>query len=109
MWLALLVWASFSHLMPGWVVPAWLGLNVWTFLVYWRDKRAAQRGQWRTPENRLHLWSLLGGWPAARMAQRMLRHKSSKRAFQQIYWVTVFAHVLGVSGLLYVQTHGWHV
>lgn len=101
LWAAVLAWASATQRLPVWVVPAWLGLNVWTFVVYWRDKWAAQKGQWRIPEKTLHLWSLLGGWPGARLAQQMLRHKSRKEAFQTTYWVTVLAHVALVGGLLY--------
>lgn len=103
LWAAVLGWASATQRLPAWVVPAWLGLNVWTFVVYWRDKWAAQRGQWRTPENSLHLWSLLGGWPGARIAQQILRHKSRKEAFQTTYWATLVVHVVAVGGLLFGQ------
>ena len=106
LWAAMLGWASATHRLPAWVVPAWLGLNLWTFVVYWRDKWAAQRGQWRTPESSLHVWSLLGGWPGARIAQQVLRHKSRKEAFQSTYWGTVLVHVVGVSGLLFGQARG---
>ena len=106
LWAAVLGWASATHRLPAWVVPAWLGLNLWTFVVYWRDKWAAQRGQWRTPESSLHVWSLLGGWPGARIAQQVLRHKSRKEAFQSTYWGTVLVHVVGVSGLLFGQARG---
>ena len=106
LWAAVLGWASATQRMPAWVVPAWLGLNVWTFVVYWRDKWAAQRGQWRTPENSLHLWSLLGGWPGARIAQQILRHKSRKEAFQTTYWATLVVHVAAVGGLLFDQAQG---
>lgn len=106
-WAAVLGWASATHRLPVWVLPAWAGLNVWTFFVYWRDKWAAQRGQWRTSENSLHFWSLIGGWPGARLAQQMLRHKSSKPTFQSTYWATVLAHVLGGSALLFGPVRGW--
>lgn len=106
LWAAVLGWASATQRLPAWVVPAWLGLNVWTFVVYWRDKWAAQRGQWRTPENSLHLWSLLGGWPGARIAQQVLRHKSRKEAFQTTYWATLVVHVAAVGGLLFGQAQG---
>lgn len=100
-WLLLLAWASGTHRLPAWAVPGWLALNAWTFLAYWRDKRAAQRGAWRTPENTLHFWSLLGGWPGARVAQQVLRHKSSKASFQSAYWLTTVAHVLAVGAWLH--------
>ncbi|WP_375213383.1 DUF1294 domain-containing protein [Aquabacterium sp.] len=97
-WALALAWATASGRIPRWAVPAWIALNLWTFAAYWRDKWAAQRGQWRTPENTLHLWSLLGGWPMARMAQQVLRHKSAKADFQRAYWLTVTLHVAAVTG-----------
>lgn len=95
-WAMGLGWAMASGHLPKWVLPAWLALNLWTFAVYWRDKWAAQRGHWRTPENTLHLWSLLGGWPMARIAQQVLRHKSAKASFQRTYWLTAALHVAAV-------------
>lgn len=73
----------------------WLPLvNVITFVVYAMDKSAAQQGAWRTKETTLHILSLLGGWPAALLAQRRLRHKSSKQSFQAVFWLTVIGNLL---------------
>lgn len=101
-WAMGLAWAAASGRLPTWVLPAWLALNLCTFAVYWRDKWAAQRGHWRTPENTLHLWSLLGGWPMARIAQQVLRHKSAKASFQRAYWLTATLHVAAVMALTLV-------
>lgn len=60
-----------------------------TYLVYAWDKSAARNNRWRTQEVTLHLLSLFGGWPGALLAQRMLRHKSRKRAFQVVFWATI--------------------
>lgn len=76
---------------------AWAALNLLTFALYARDKHAARTGQWRTPENTLHLLSLLGGWPAAWVAQRVLRHKTSKASFQVMYWLTVAGNLACVA------------
>ena len=95
-WALALAWAVAAGHLPGWIVPAWLALNLGTFVVYWRDKWAAQRGHWRTSENTLHLWSMLGGWPMARVAQQVLRHKSAKASFQRTYWLTTALHVAAV-------------
>ena len=85
----------------GKLPPAALGLSlaasVGAFLLYARDKSAAQRKEWRTPEGTLHIVALVGGWPGALLAQKLLRHKSSKRSFQIVFWATV---VLNCAALL---------
>lgn len=79
---------------------AWLllygALSGLCFLVYWRDKRAARIGARRTPEIRLHLLALAGGWPGALLARCLLRHKSAKPAFR----VGLVLSVAGNLGLL---------
>ena len=70
------------------------------FVAYARDKAAAKRGSWRTPESTLHVMSLLGGWPGALMAQRVLRHKSRKVSFQIVFWATVVLNCVGLVWLL---------
>ena len=64
--------------------------NVFAFIAYAKDKSAAKRNKWRIQENTLHLFSLLGGWPAALVAQRVFRHKTSKISFQVTYWITIW-------------------
>jgi len=60
------------------------------FFMYFLDKSAATKGAWRTPENTLHLVSIVGGWPGAIFAQQTFRHKTKKTTFRAIFWVTVF-------------------
>ena len=75
-------------------------ISVITFLVYAKDKKAAQKGNWRTEESMLHFLALIGGWPGALMAQRVLRHKSRKLSFLLVFWITVVLNVGGVAFLL---------
>src|SRR5690349_8025151 len=60
-----------------------------TFWLYWHDKRQAETEGWRTPESTLHLAELFGGWPAAFLAQRTLRHKISKIRYQAAFWAII--------------------
>ena len=70
-----------------------VGASIFAFIVYAYDKSSAQNDRWRTPESHLHLLSLIGGWPGALYAQHKLRHKSSKKAFKQVYWATVVINI----------------
>lgn len=64
------------------------------FIACWRDKKKAQRSEWRTPEATLHLIELAGGWPGSFAAQRRFRHKTSKSSYQVMFWLIVFLHQL---------------
>ncbi len=96
--LAGMVW--FAQL-PLPVFGAYLGASTLTFLAYWRDKSAAENKGWRISENSLHLFSLLGGWPGALLAQRLLRHKSIKRSFLIIYAMTVVLNCCVLAALFF--------
>ncbi len=74
-----------------------------TFAAYAIDKSAAQKGRWRTSEGKLHLLSLIGGWPGAWLAQGMLRHKSRKQPFRVVFWLTV---VLNCAAVAWLSTAG---
>jgi len=69
-----------------------LGISVATWFAYAHDKNRAKSGGWRVAEAQLHLLELVGGWPAAFLAQRWLRHKSLKPGYQFIFWLIVFLH-----------------
>lgn len=75
--------------LPWWLACYYLLCSVLTFVVYALDKRASIQGQWRTPEFRLQLFALLGGWPGALLAQQFLRHKSSKTSFLWLFGLMV--------------------
>lgn len=76
-----------------------LALNLFTWAAYGRDKWAARRGGRRTPEIRLHLLALAGGWPGAWLAQHSWRHKRHKPAFVRVFWATVLGNLLALGGL----------
>ena len=89
------------YLVAGWrwglpltVAALYLALSILAFAMYAADKRAAQRGGWRTPENTLLLVGLVGGWPGAVVAQQLLRHKTKKLSFRTRFWGTVVLNVI---------------
>jgi len=84
-----LAYAYIQKLLPVALIYFYLATSLIAFIAYWQDKSAAQSNHWRTQESTLHLFGILGGWPGALIAQRIFHHKSSKVAFQRVFWVTV--------------------
>lgn len=76
------------------VLGVYLAMSGVTFAVYVRDKRAARMRRARTPESTLHLLELLGGWPGAFLAQRIIRHKNAKTRYQVVFGLVVAAHAV---------------
>lgn len=79
-------------LIPIVIVGMYVVMTVIAFIIYAKDKNAAEWGTWRTPESTLHILSLAGGWPGAAIAQSFLRHKSKKLSFRVTYWITVIVN-----------------
>jgi uncharacterized membrane protein YsdA (DUF1294 family) len=69
-------------------------MSVICFGAHYRDKRRAQRRQWRTRESTLHLLELAGGWPGGLAAQILLRHKLRKPGYQILFWGIGGLHAL---------------
>lgn len=68
----------------------WFGLmNGLAFLAFRADKARAKAGAWRLSEATLLVLSFLGGWPAAKLAQRRFRHKTRKEPFRSLLNLTV--------------------
>lgn len=86
---ALVTAATLSGKLPLAILVLYLGASAVAYLAYSLDKSAAQADRWRTKESTLHLFGLVGGWPGALLAQRILRHKSKKQSFQVTFWATV--------------------
>lgn len=74
-----------------------------TFVIYGLDKRRAQTGGWRIPENVLHLGELLGGWPGAFAAQQYFRHKTQDSPHLSVYYGIVTLHIILI-GLIAMQS-----
>ena len=81
--------SAFAGKLPFVVFWLYLVASAVAFLAYALDKSAARNEQWRTQESTLHLFALVGGWPGALAAQRLLRHKSKKQSFKIVFWATV--------------------
>lgn len=86
-----------------WVVLTGVVLvNIATLFLYWRDQQVAELGGWPWPVEHLHVAALLGGWPAAWMAQQALGHRLQDTPFQRAFLASAVANALAL--LLWV---GW--
>lgn len=93
--------ATLAWDLPLLVGAAYAVTSLTCFVAYALDKSAAKNGAWRTPERTLLVLGLVGGWPGAVLAQQWLRHKTAKRPFQRMFWLTVAANV---AGFLYLSS-----
>ncbi|WP_342585707.1 DUF1294 domain-containing protein [Agrobacterium bohemicum] len=79
-------------------LATYLAFNLLVFLIYWWDKEAARKGEWRVAESTLLWLAFLGGSAGAVVAQRMLRHKTRKEPFRSILlFIVIVQLVLGAS------------
>ncbi len=97
------VGAFFAGWLPAWLVGVYLVTSALSYVMYWWDKRTAERNAQRTPESNLHLVDLLGGWPGALVAQQEFRHKTAKLSFQITFWATV---VLNLAAAVWLVRSG---
>ena len=100
--------ALYFHATLAWHVHHAVGtfyvaVSILTFATYALDKAASSAARWRTPERTLHVLALVGGWPGALLARRVLRHKSSKAGFGRGLWASVVANVVVFEGLAYAM------
>jgi uncharacterized membrane protein YsdA (DUF1294 family)/cold shock CspA family protein len=96
-----------STSIPLELVGVYAVMSIIAFILYAKDKNAAQSGRWRTSENTLHTVSLIGGWPGAAIAQSFLRHKSKKVSFRVTYWITVMANCGALYWLITPAGNWW--
>jgi uncharacterized membrane protein YsdA (DUF1294 family)/cold shock CspA family protein len=100
LFLTLVAGAAFAGRLAFAVILLHLIASAIAFCAYALDKSSARNGGWRIPEGTLHLLGLMGGWPGALVAQRLLRHKSKKRSFQVVFWATVLLNCGAIGWLL---------
>ncbi|WP_417744518.1 DUF1294 domain-containing protein [Rosistilla oblonga] len=76
-------------------------LSLLSFASYGWDKRQARVDRQRISERRLHTIDLLGGWPGGWVGRRTFRHKTSKRSFVIVFWMTVVLNLSLVGAFFY--------
>jgi uncharacterized membrane protein YsdA (DUF1294 family) len=84
----------------AWLAALYGSASACCFIAYAIDKRAAVRGGRRTPERTLLLLGLACGWPGGWLAQRWLRHKSSKASFRFKFWLCAILNLAALAVLV---------
>ncbi|RLJ41387.1 uncharacterized membrane protein YsdA (DUF1294 family) [Litoreibacter meonggei] len=93
-----------DSLLPLAIAAAYLGLvNLLTYILFAFDKRRSRARGRRVSESNLLLWSAVGGTPAAKLAQRRLRHKTVKQPFARQLNLIVWLQVLAVVFVAFPQ------
>ncbi|SEA80546.1 DUF1294 domain-containing protein [Alkalimonas amylolytica] len=96
-----LLFGSLPYVLPILYIEA----SLFTYWLYQQDKAAAINGQvQRLPEESLQLYSFIGGWPGALLAQKKLAHKRRKFRFQREFWLVVLGNAMLIAWLL--SQHG---
>lgn len=81
-----------------------IGVNVMTVGLFWLDKQAAIKRQYRIPEKTLLTFALIGGTPGAFYAQQRFRHKTQKEPFRSLLKLIVVMQLAAlVAALIYPQ------
>ena len=78
----------------------YLALGAISAFNYWRDKRAAERGDRRVPERLLLGLDLVFGIAGGLVAQALLRHKTSKPAFGAAIGLITAVHLAALALLI---------
>lgn len=80
---------SFAFTVPLFYLEA----SLFTYWLYQIDKKLAASGQSsRLPEESLQMFSLIGGWPGALVAQKRLHHKVHKMPFQREFRFVIYGN-----------------
>ena len=85
------------------IATAYLLNSLFTIWFYKTDKRLAEGQEWRIPEDNLHFWELLCGWPGALYAQRKYHHKWKKTSYMVAFWLYVVLNVTVVLGAAFPE------
>ena len=86
---------------PWWIAFCMFLTSSMAALNLWLDKHFSMKSRSRVPEATLHLFELAGGWPGSFLAQRVFRHKISKRNYQIFFWLIVIIYQLLAVDLIF--------
>lgn len=69
------------------IIYIWIGISIFTFLLFGYDKLMAIWKKRRVPEKTLLFFTLIGGSIGTLLGMNIFRHKTRKTSFQ--FWVAL--------------------
>lgn len=84
-----------------------IAINVFAFLAFEFDKRAAMNGEWRIKESTLLAIAFLGGSSGALIGQQVLRHKTRKQPFRTYLIAIAILHL--ALATMFIVSPDWTV
>ena len=85
--------AHLIELVSPMIIAYILVMGLIGYVIYYLDKRLAERGGERIPENFLLLLAGAGGWVGASIAKVQFHHKTSKWSFQWRYYLAMIFNI----------------
>lgn len=76
-------------------------VNITAFILYGRDKKKAERHEWRTRESTLLLSAFLGGGIGSLLGMQVFHHKTKKWKFRILVPLAVLLWILLLWYLVY--------
>lgn len=86
----ILAWLTSWNPYMVWLASA----SVITFFLYGFDKAQAVNGGLRVPEIVLHGLALAGGFPGGWAGRLVFHHKTRKRSFTIVLWISTILHLV---------------
>ena len=78
-----------------------IGINLFTYIVFYVDKKKAQKGKRRISEKELLQLSLIGGIIGALFAMKNFRHKTQKKSFYNKIYSILLLYICLILYIIY--------
>jgi hypothetical protein len=78
-----------------------IGINLFTYIAFYVDKKKAQKGKRRISEKELLQLSLIGGIIGALFAMKNFRHKTQKKSFYNKIYSILLLYICLILYIIY--------
>lgn len=78
-----------------------IGINLFTYIAFYVDKKKAQKGKRRISEKELLQLSLIGGIIGALFAMKNFRHKTKKKLFYNKIYAILLLYICLILYIVY--------